>query len=140
MNDAWPLILCIGIPALIIAVIIYDQEQRKKKIAKAKKEYNDALDMLRKNTNNNELREYALACGRYYATLAANDKRTMFDEVALMNDLNAIQATTAQPAPAPQENKGDVKTRLANLESLYKEEIITKEEYETRRNQILSEV
>ena len=74
-----------------------------------------------------------------YAALAANDRRTMFDEVALMNDLNAIQAT-AQQAPAPQAKMGDVKMRPANLESLYNDGVITKEEYETPRNEILSEL
>lgn len=113
-------------------------EERSKRIQEAKIGYSAALDQLRKDPGNTELRETALQQGRIYANLARDDRRSMFDEVALMNDLSAIQPTTQ--ATDPNKTTKDVKSRLIDLESLYNDGIITKEEFEERRNEILSEL
>ena len=80
---------------------------------------------------------------RKYADLARDDKRTMFDEVAVMNDLNAIQ-TTAPPKSAEVEKTpvaaDSTEQRLNKLADLKSKGLITDEEYQKRRNAILDEI
>jgi len=136
MNDIVPFLLCLGVPVLIVVLYAFYWEQQQKAKRIARDNYINALEQLRQDPPNNELREAALDHGRRYARLAPK----AFGEIQMMNDLNAIQQQYQTSLLEAQSTKGDVKTRLANLESLYNQEVITKEEYETRRNQILSEL
>jgi hypothetical protein len=75
-------------------------------LAQAKKAYFAALERLKRDPHNPDLREEALARGRAYAGVSkglASAGVTVFDEVALMNDINAACARAGMPqAPAPQ--------------------------------------
>jgi hypothetical protein len=62
--------------------------------------YQEALQRLRSNPGSAELRVQALAWGRSYYSLARNDGApTIYDEMALANDLNASAGTGTPPAP-----------------------------------------
>lgn len=88
-------------------------------------------------------REQTLALGRHYSSLTRNSRGvTLFDEVALMNDINAACAAAAMPRhvaalPAPKES---LEARLARLTELQAKELISETEYQERRSQILREI
>ena len=85
-------ILLFVIIFLVAVLLIWRyRKQQQAMIDDARYSYNKALDELRQDPNNSNKREEALALGRRYADLVHNDKHTTFDEVALLNDLNAIQ-------------------------------------------------
>ena len=120
-----------------------NENRRKEAIRSAESAYKRALADLRKDPNNSNKREKALRLGRAYADLVRDDKRTMFDEVAVMNDLNAIQPT-AEPKAAKVE-KAPVATdsteqRLAKLDDLKSKGLITEDEYQNRRSAILDQI
>src|SRR5688572_3888506 len=55
--------------------------------------YQDALAKLKLDPSNAELKQHTLALGRYYSTLTRKQNAvTVYDELILMNDINA--ATT----------------------------------------------
>ena len=144
MNDFpwgafWIIIICFGLPISAAGLYAYLWERRQKRLREARNKYRAALGRLKQDPVNNDLRRNALTLGRQYIRLASLERRSTFNEVALMNDLNAIQLTGTQ-APDVQTDAETVKTRLATLESLFNEGVITKEEYETRRNEILSDL
>jgi hypothetical protein len=66
---------------------------------KAKAVYDGSLNDLKRDPNNPDLRQRTLLLGRQYAELLRNgDSRTVYDEVALMNDINAACARATTPA------------------------------------------
>ena len=68
---------------------------------KAKREYDACLGDLKHDPNNPDLREKTLKLGRRYSELMRDvHGRTLFDEIALMNDINAAcaRATVGQNA------------------------------------------
>ena len=139
------LIIILLIGGVALAVYLWWQNKKKKReaIASAYIYYNMALDNLRTEPNDSNKRETALRLGREYADLVRKDKRTMFDEVALMNDLNAIQPTT--PKEATDVKKHPVATdsteqRLTKLEDLRSKGLLTEDEYQNRRSAILDEI
>jgi hypothetical protein len=112
-------------------------------IENARYAYNKALDELRKDPNNSSKREEALALGRRYADLVHDEKHTTFDEVALMNDLNAIQPTASAAifeANRAREPVKDKEQRLIELEQLRADGFITQAEDQERRLAILDEI
>jgi hypothetical protein len=61
-------------------------------------EYQQALQWVRYNPGRSELRVQALALGRSYYSLARKDGvPTIYDEMALANDLNAFGSETQRP-------------------------------------------
>lgn len=146
MNSIFMILLFLFLLAVGFGIIFRlfksssDAEKTKlKRISDSEKQYRQALSALRKSPNNAELRQKALRFGRRYAELARENKRTVFDEVALMNDLNAIPTIAAEPGD-DEESTNDVEERLIKLEQLYSKGLITAEEYSTRRNTILDEI
>lgn len=77
--------------------------------AQVRKAYQESLQKLKHDPNNPDLRELTLKIGRQYADLTRNsDGRSVFDEVALMNDINAACAR------APFGQNGIVKVEVTN--------------------------
>jgi hypothetical protein len=83
--------------------------------------------------------EQALTLGRAYANLTRAHKGvTIYDEMAVMNDLNAATAgAVASPVQAP---VGTVEERLAKLDDLRARSIISDVEFAERRQKILDEI
>jgi hypothetical protein len=101
----------------------------------AKQAYVDSLERLKRDPQNPNLREQTLALGRAYA------RKGGCDEVALMNDINAACARAAtHPAPAGTTGRATVEERLAKLDELRGKGLITDQEHQMRRKQILDEV
>ena len=136
-------LICIVIPICLIFVIVFVQSNRRKAIEQAYQEYQAALATLRKEPHNNARRENALRLGRIYSGLARQDKRrTMFDEVALMNDINAITAngTPSTPTVSSTPSGPTPEQRLQQLSGLRDKGLVTDEEYQDRRKKILDEM
>ncbi len=108
--------------------------------ARAKKAYQESLGNLKRDPNNPDLRERTLELGRRYSKLMRNSKgRTTFDEVALMNDINAAcaRATIGQDSVAKVEvtnpiplNGKSVAQEIERLGRLFLAGVVTAEEFE----------
>lgn len=106
-------------------------------------DYQMALKKLKANPSNADLKQSTLALGRSYSALTREDKSvTVFDEIALMNDINAATAgaMTSTPAAPVAPVVSNVEDRLRQLESLRTKGLVTDGEYQERRTKILSDV
>ena len=63
-----------------------------------------------------------------------------FDEIALMNDINAACARAESKVATGENAKPSIEVRLAKLDELRSRQLITEQEYQSRRMQILEEV
>jgi hypothetical protein len=111
-------------------------------LSNAMKRYRDSLERLKRDPHNPDLRETTLVLGRRYASITRGSKLvTVFDEVALMNDINAACARAGTQVPASRENsEADIEARLKKLERLLSQGLITQDEFRSRRQAILDEV
>jgi hypothetical protein len=145
MNDAtaW---LCIAVPIIAIIAIMVARSNSATAQANAllntRTAYEKALNDLRDRPTDPQLRQSALAAGRHYSSVSRENKgATIFDEVALKNDLDAATAgavTVAAPAtPSPVIPVAD---RLRQLDGLRSQGLITDAEYQARRAKILEDV
>jgi hypothetical protein len=112
----------------------------------AKTAYEKSLNDLAADPTNAALRKATLALGRAYANLTRDQKGvTVFDEVALMNDINAA---CGGALAIPQANSGSnsltknssLHDRLKQLEDLKNQGLISDAEYSSKRTQLLAEI
>ena len=137
---------------LIIAVVYFVIVEMVR--SKAKAEYQASLAQLRANPANASLRQRTLTLGRNYSALTRNNKGvTIFDEMALMNDINAacggtavLSNTLVSPNPyahvatAVPITSAPVEDRLARLTKMRQQELISDAEYQSKRQQLLDEM
>jgi hypothetical protein len=111
-------------------------------IQQAEESYKAALAQLKASPTSAELRERALDFGRKYAartrSAAGQGNVTIFDEVALANDLQA--ACAAATAASPRGNEDAIEDRLLRLAELRDNKLISDQEFGERRQQILGEL
>ena len=99
----------------------------------ARRAYQEALGQLKNHPANPEVRERALSLGRTCAAYMRNpDSVTLFDEVALMNDINAACAAAFAARPP-----ASIEDRLTRLHDLRARGLISEGEYDERRREIL---
>lgn len=126
-------IVLLLIGAAVIAVIIVQARLREA----ARLAYEEGLERLRHEPTNPYLRTETLRLGRAYSRRTRNRFGvTLFDEVALSNDISAACAAHAQPKSA----RESIETRLANLAALKARGLIDESEFAARRLEILREV
>ncbi len=93
-----------GIVIMFIGTLVsrdHDRKARRSAIEKAKAAYQRSLGALATAPTNAALKKQTLTLGRTYSNLTRDRKGVaLFDEVALMNDINAACAAAAAPAPA----------------------------------------
>jgi hypothetical protein len=144
--DQCAVITIVGV-ILIIAFRVYSANQKAKRIREAGAVYNDSLRKLKASPSDANLREKALASGRAYVQAAREGgQRTIFDEMMLMNDLNAVaggtvtlpETKTAQKAKA--EAVKSVADRLNELQALKDSGLITEDEFNAKRAAILDKM
>lgn len=156
-------LLCVVIPIIAIVAILWVSTSRRKAreqaLYEAKYAYETALKKLRENPTNADRRQQALNTGRHYASLSRESRgTTIFDEMALKNDLDAATANASSvaiattvaptPAPVPVPVPAPVSTpaqdapeaRLQKLASLKNQGLITEEEYAAQRAKILENI
>lgn len=136
--------ICVLVALIALIAVIYaiarTNDQKAQTINRAHATYQQALADLRANPGSTQIREGVLAYGRQYANIARqNGQRTIFDEMALANDLASIpvpvSVATATAAPAT-----NAEERLRQLTRLRDQALISADEYEKRRQQIINEV
>ena len=121
-------------------------EKARKIIEKAETAYQSSLAQLKADPTNSDLRQKTLEQGRYYSNLARDSKGvTIFDEMALMNDINAVcggttNITGAITSASTPITSLSIEERLAKLSNLRAKGLIDEQEYDTRRKKILDEI
>jgi hypothetical protein len=136
-------LFCIVILVAIVGIWLFVQYQRNQAIAAARAAYEAGLNELKKHPTNADLKQRALALGRSYSNLTRNKKGVaMFDEIAVMNDINAATAgaTAQQPQPGPTPTRGTVQERLTQLDQLRTQGVINEQEWQTRKAAILEDL
>lgn len=138
LNCAW--FVLIG-AIIIIALIFYRSDLKRKRIVRTQTDYERSLLILKQDPTNADHRQQTLLLGREYARAAREGgKETIFDEMALMNDINAVGGGTVSSSQAPDASSADLEERLRVLEDLKSKNLISDEEYEKRRNSILDNI
>lgn len=118
------------------AIASANAAQRKEE---ARTHYQGSLEKLKMNPANADLRQKTLELGRVYSNLLRDKKgNTIFDEVALMNDINAACAATLQVVS--QQPSGDLEERLRMLQGLKAKGLIDDTEYAKRKAELLEQI
>ena len=144
MMEGTSIAIAIAIIGFIITLILFaydrDAKAREEELQNARSKYDDVLTSLKTNPSDPDMRQKAVEIGRVYSNLTRNKRGvTVYDEMALMNDINAACAgataisSKAETSPALEE-------RLAKLSELYEKDIINELEYKERRQKILDEI
>lgn len=138
---------CLG--ALVVAFVVLglivhgntkNEEARRKRIADAKAAYEEGLEKLRRDPSSAQLRGTVLDLGRQYSNLSRDQKgRTLFDEVALMNDINAATPGVVTAGSVAATPVSSIEERLARLERLKAQSLVTDDEYTAQRKRILDD-
>lgn len=154
-GDATGAVCCGGIIIFIVIIIAVSiktgNEQTKQmnaaraaeaaRLKAASDAYADALRQLKANPTNADLRQRTLQLGRTYSNLTRNKQGvTIFDELALSNDINAACGGAATLVAHKQTQTQSIESRLQQLAELKSRGLIREEEYATRRKQIIDEV
>lgn len=105
----------------------------------AKRRYDEALNAVRQDATK---RQAALDAGRKYSEVTRERQGgsvTVYDEMALMNDINAAVAAAPSLAPAAPP-VASTAARLQQLEELRGQGLVSDAEYQARRAKILEGV
>jgi hypothetical protein len=156
-------ILILLVIIIAVAVIYYYRIQAEyQAIEEARKAYLAYLSKLKQSPTNADIKQHTLALGRYYSNLTRDNKgNTLFDEVAVMNDINAACAaanvTPALNSTAAMYGRNNthpanvtpglnstvptsVESRLRTLDDLKNKGLINTAEYDKRRSEIMSSI
>lgn len=132
---------------ILVAVVgfaIYSGYQQGRAKEAARLAYVESLSKLKEAPTNADLKQRTLQLGREYSNLTRDKKgNTLFDEVALMNDINAACAAASVVATANARTESSVATveeRLQTLVNLKTKGLIDIAEYEKRRSEILGTI
>lgn len=129
----------VGIFPLFIAIIIIVGIIQFFRREQAKGEYEQTLSQLEDDPDNLLLRKETLERGREYSKMTRNKYGVAsFNESSVMHDIENV--TEAPVKTHPQNTLPTVETRLRRLEKLRDENLISREEYDTKRQEILAEV
>lgn len=134
----WVVFLFIVVAIIVAAAASADAAQKRKDQARVA--YQSSLEELKRSPANADLRQRTLELGRFYSNLMRDQKgNTLFDEVALMNDINAACAATLQVVTA-QPPSGDLEERLRTLKGLKDKGLIDDAEYAKRKAELLAQI
>jgi hypothetical protein len=141
LQMEWITLLLIGGGIVWAAIAIATNAQKAKDAARTA--YLQSLDKLKANPTNADLKQQTLALGRAYSNLTRDNKgNTLFDEVALMNDINAAcaAATSGHHARSEVLPRGTIEERLAKLQSLRSSGLIDDADFARRKKEIVDSV
>jgi hypothetical protein len=124
---------------VIVAIVVAYNRAKQRELDQARSSYQDSLARLKTDPTNPDLKQKTLALGRTYSNLTRNSKGvTIFDEVALSNDINAACAAASVRSARDQRNSPE--ERLSKLADLRRKGLVSEDEYQTRRTRILEEL
>lgn len=146
-------VACVFIPlgvalAFIVGMVLYFNYIRNlnrkfnEELYQAYESYRQSLELLKQHPSNPDLRQRALEWGRHYSNLTRDKKGiTVYDEVALANDINAACAGAGNPArDSAATATRSIEQRLDQLKTLFNQGAIDEAEYRERRGKLLDEV
>ena len=138
-------LLFIWLGAWLTKLTIRDIKKLEMDLNNARDEYFDSLAKLKNNPANPDLKQQTLAHGRVYSDLTrkkhGQDKTiTLYDEVALMNDINAACAGVNKTFNQSTVTSQSIEERIAKLSELKEKNLISEQEYNERRQKILDEI
>ena len=100
--------------------------------------YQNSLEVLKNNPDNPEIQARTLEAGRSYSKLTRNGNGVpTFDETAIRNDIDLAIAKRRTQPPKPAKSPAD---RLATLDGLLRDNLITETEHSEQRARILAEL
>lgn len=137
MEAFWIIAVLFVIGAVIFAVL------RDNATKAALGAYRQSLAALKARPTDADLKQRTLALGREYSNLTRDNKgNTVFDEMALMNDINAAcAAATGQTSGTPATAGGaSPEDRLRTLSDLKAKGLIDDTEFAQRRSEILGSI
>ena len=102
--------------------------------------YEKSLELLKARPNDSELRGETLYIGREFASFQRERGQTVFDEVAIKNDIDSACAGIITQSTVSSQPNNSLKERLAKVQRLFDDSLISKKEYETKRKQILDSI
>jgi len=145
--DACGFIFLLMFVSFVVGLVIMASQNearskaRAKELREAEAAYRSSLAALKASPTDADLKENTLQRGRIYSNLTRNKQGvTMYDEVALMNDINAACAAAGASQPVRAGTIRSIEDRLSNLQQLRERNLITVQEYEQRRAEILREL
>lgn len=134
----WIVFFLVAGAVLWAGVASANAEQKRKE--DARRQYQDSLAHLKTDPGNADLRQQTLALGRVYSNLLRDKKgNTLFDEVALMNDINAACAATQQ-ALSSVPSSSDLEGRLRRLQDLKAKGLIDDADHAKRKAEIMAQI
>jgi hypothetical protein len=128
---------------IVVAVIVAIASANGKaaQLEAARQAYQNSLANLKKQPTNADVKQRTLALGRTYSNLTRDSKGvTMFDEVALSNDISAACAGATAQVPAAPAARDTPEVRLEKLAALRTRGLVDDQEYQAERRRILSEI
>lgn len=137
---------CVGFVVILGAILVLSAisaKRKEKELTDARFAYQTSLARLKSDPTNANLRQQTLSLGRVYSSLTRKKKGvSLFDEMALSNDINAACAGATFTPEANRAPTGSlsIEGRLARLDDLRGKGLIDAQEYETRRRKILDDV
>jgi hypothetical protein len=154
-EDSTGIVCCGGVILFIVVIVIVvvkaskettkqlnaARDEQIRQLNAARDAYFDALKRLKANPTSADLRESTLQLGRTYSNLTRNKSGvTVYDEVALSNDINAACAGAATLVDNKLTQSQTIESRLQKLAELKSKGLIDEQEYTARREKILDEV
>lgn len=113
-----------------------------------KYEYDASLVFLKENPTSADAHQQTLSLGREYAAAAREGgKVTIFDETALANDIRAATANASQTQNSPDTqvtpqatSSTSLKDRIAALTLMKESGLLSEEEFDRKRREILDQI
>jgi hypothetical protein len=139
-----PILVLVAIAVVVLIVTTNQARVQDRKVKAAWEKYWYALEELRESPDSSQEREATLHAGREFARLVREGgSETVFDEVALMNDINAIAGQQVFARSTERGQRADdlsIEERLVRLRKLAEAGQVTKEEYLERRKRVLDQL
>lgn len=134
-----------AVVVFILWALVRGANEVEKKKNEARVQYMDSLTALKAKPTDADLKQRTLALGRSYSNLTRNKKgQTVFDEVALMNDINAACAAAAASdggfGRKGSSGASTVQGRLEQLAALRARGLIDEADFATRKKTILDDL
>ena len=111
---------------------------KKIRLNEAHRAYREALEQLKQRPTDPDRRQQALRLGRAYADITRESKNaTVYDEMAIKNDIDAVCAGAAEVAAARAGGPASAAAEIRKLTELLEEGILTPEEWQSAKRQIV---
>ena len=142
-----------------------DKSTKQRQLVQAKHAYENSLAQLRSNPSDPNIHTRTLQLGRDYSKQTReNSAVTVYDEMAVLNDINAssaggiaaarardlpcptrkqqtytnVSALTRAPVPTASQSSMAIQERLKILDELKSKQLITETEYTSKRKDVLA--